>query len=134
MGCKSGREIDSPLGCFGLSHTNESGLRFLTYLAINNLKVATTSFEKKHYATWIHPRSKKLHQIDHFIVNRKMFHRVIDAGLTPQLLDSDHYAIFMKLRIMKRLKKNTQAHSRMLNLDYSTLITHKTELIFVRKY
>ena len=46
MGCKSGREIDSPLGCFGLSHTNESGLRFLTYLAINNLKVATTSFEK----------------------------------------------------------------------------------------
>ena len=35
MGCKSGREIDSPLGCFGLNHTNESGLRFLTYLAIN---------------------------------------------------------------------------------------------------
>ena len=63
-----------------------------------------------------------------------MFHRFIDAGLTPQLLDSDHYAIFMKLRIMKRLKKNTQAHSRMLNLDYSTLITHKTQLIFVRKY
>ena len=35
MGCKSGRQIDSPLGCFGLNHTNESGLRFLTYLAIN---------------------------------------------------------------------------------------------------
>ena len=36
MSCKSGREIDSPLGCFGLNHTNESRLRFLTYLAINN--------------------------------------------------------------------------------------------------
>ena len=46
MGCKSGREIDSPLGCFGLNHTNESGLRFSTYLAINNPKVATT-FKKK---------------------------------------------------------------------------------------
>ena len=42
MGCKSGRKIDSPLGCFGLNHTNESGVRFLTYLAINILKVATT--------------------------------------------------------------------------------------------
>ena len=69
---------------------------------------------KKHYATWIHPRSKKLHQIDHFIVNCKMFHGVIDAGLTPQL----HYAIFMKLHIMKQLKKNTQTCSRMLDLDY----------------
>ena len=46
MGCKSGREIDSPLGCFGLNHTNESGLRFSTYLAINNPQVATT-FKKK---------------------------------------------------------------------------------------
>ena len=44
MGCKSGREIDSRLGCFGLNHTNQSGLHFLTYLAINNLKVATASF------------------------------------------------------------------------------------------
>ena len=46
MGCKSGREIDSLLGCFGLNHTNESGLHFLTYLAFNNLKVATASFKK----------------------------------------------------------------------------------------
>ena len=59
-----------------------------------------------------------------------MFHRVIGAELAPQLLDSDHYAIFMKLRIMKRLNKNTQTRSRRLNLDYS--ITLKTESIFVR--
>ena len=50
-----------------------------------------------------------------------MFHRVVDAGLTPQLLDSNHYAIFIKLCTMERLKKNTQTRSRMLNLDYSIL-------------
>ena len=43
MGCKSGRERDSSFECFELNDTNESGLRFLTYLAINTLKVATTS-------------------------------------------------------------------------------------------
>ena len=47
MGCKSSGEIDSPLGCFKLNHTNETVLRFLTYLAVNNLKVATMSFKKK---------------------------------------------------------------------------------------
>ena len=36
-----------------------------------------------------------------------MCHCVIDAGLTPQPVDSDHYAIFMKLCIMKWLKKKT---------------------------
>ena len=48
MGFKLGREIDSRLRFFGLNHANESGLSFLTYLGINNLKVATTSFKKKH--------------------------------------------------------------------------------------
>ena len=56
-----------------------------------------------------------------------MFHRVRNAGLTPQLLDSDHYAIFMKLRIMKQLKKDTQTRSRMLNLDYSILNNPQNE-------
>ena len=59
-----------------------------------------------------------------------MFHRVIDAGLTPQLLDSDHYAIFMRLRIMKRLKKNTQTRSRMLNINYSILNNPKNRINF----
>ena len=59
-----------------------------------------------------------------------MFNRVIDAGLTPQLLDSDHYAIFMKLRIMKRLKKNTQTRSRMLNLDYSIINNPQNRINF----
>ena len=129
MGCKSGRKIDSPLGCFGLNHTHESGLRFSTYLTINNPKVATT-FKKKHYAKWIHPRSKKLHQIYHFIVNCQMFHRVIGAGLTPHPLGSDHYAIFMKLHIMKRLKKNIQTRSRILNLDYSILSNPQNRITF----
>ena len=70
------------------------------------------------------------HLIVHFVVNREIFHRVIDAGLTPQLLDSDHYAIFMKLRTMKRLKKNTQTRSRMLNLDYSVLNNPQNSINF----
>ena len=32
-----------------------------------------------------------------------MFYRVVDLRLTPQLLDHDHYPIFMKIHIMKRL-------------------------------
>ena len=63
-----------------------------------------------------------------------MFHRVTGAELAPQLLDSDHYAIFMKLRIMKRLNKNTQTRSRRLNLDYSILNNPQNRINFCEEY
>ena len=112
----------SPLGKFGISHVNESGKRMLSYLAIQELKVVTTCFKKKKYGTWLHPRSKNIHQIDHMFVNREMFVRCIDAGITSPLLDSDHNATFVTLRVMKRLKKKNDNRQRLLALDHSQLL------------
>ena len=120
IGCAP-EQTDGTIGMYGLDHVNESGKRFLSYLNINHLTVATTRFKKKQYATWIHPQSKKAHQIDHFIINKEMFHRCIDAGTTAQLVDSDHRAIFVKIRVMRRLKKKTNQRQRLLNLDYEKL-------------
>ena len=120
MGCANEND-DGPLGTFGLPHVNDSGRRFLTYLSVNNLSVMTTSFMKKKYATWIHPRSKKVHQLDHFIVNKEMSHRITDSGVSSPVIDSDHQAVFLKLRVMKRLKKKTEPRRRMLHLDHSKL-------------
>ena len=50
-----------------------------------------------------------------------MFHRIVDAGSTKQVIDSDHGAIMIKLRIMKRLKKKSTPRNRLLNLDYTLL-------------
>ena len=68
VGCATDND-NGPLGKFGLSYRNPAGIRFLTHLAIHELKVSTTCFTKKLYATWTHPRSKNKHQIDHFLVN-----------------------------------------------------------------
>ena len=38
-----------------------------------------------------------------------------------QVIDSDHGAIMIKLRIMKRLKKKSNPRKRLLNLDYTSL-------------
>ena len=115
-------DSNGPLGKFGIPHVNDSGRRFLSYLSMNNLDVVTTKFMKNSYATWIHPRSKKGHQIDHFITNSEMTHRVTDAGPTCPILDSDHRAIYIKLRIMKRLQKKVEPRQKMLFLDHSKLL------------
>ena len=75
-------EKEDPIGRFGISHVNDSGRQFRSFLAINGLSAMTSCFEKRDYTTWIHPRSKKKHQIDHFLVNQEMTHRIQDAGVT----------------------------------------------------
>jgi len=64
------------------STTNDSGRRFSSYLAINNLLATTTCFRKNNYSTWIHPHSRLRHQIDHFIVKKDSLKHVLDAGVT----------------------------------------------------
>ena len=82
------------LGTFGISYINESGRRFASYLAINNLIAATTCFRKKSYGTWIHPRSKNVHQIDHFLTESNTICRISDAGVTTPLLDTIIFFFF----------------------------------------
>ena len=109
------------LGRFGLKHRNNAGERFASYLAINSLLALTTCFRKSQYGTWVHPRSKLPHQIDHIIVANEHFCRFTDAGRAPVLLDSDHRAVYCKLRVMARLKKRTPQRTRLLRSNFDCL-------------
>ena len=110
-----------PVGQFGLNNVNVAGRRLRAYLSTNNLVAASTCFKKRNYGTWQHPRSRLMHQIDHFIVNNSSFKCVLDAGITEPILYSDHRAIKCRLRVMCRLKKRSEPRQKLLRLDYSKL-------------
>ena len=101
------QEVMASVGPFGNPHVNASGIRFRSFLEVNNLAAVTTFFQKKQYSTWNHPRSKKPHQIDHFITEKSSISRFLDAGCTSPILYSDHLGISCKLRICVRLKKRS---------------------------
>ena len=110
------------VGPHGCKHLNPAGERFRTYLEVNSLTAATTYFKKNVYGTWTHPRSKRLHQIDHFITSKSDFCRLTDAGCSKPLVDSDHLAIMCKLKIKARLKKRNPApRQKLLKLDVTVL-------------
>ena len=127
MGSSNGNTC---LGTFGISYVNESGRRFASHLAINNLIAATTCFRKKSYGTWIHPRSKNVHQRDHFLAESNTIYRISDAGVTTPLLDSDHPAIKCKVKIMLRLKKITTQRKRLALHDYTALSNENLKKYF----
>ena len=93
------------VGRFGIEHVNDAGLRFKSYLATSNLCAVSTRFKKKSYVTWVHPRSKKGHQIDHVITCSNEAYRFVDSGAVAQLVDSDHLSVFGRMYIARHLGK-----------------------------
>ena len=107
MGTRSCKD-DKVLGPFGISKTNLNGVLFRDLCSVLGLCLATTFFKKRSYGTWRHPRSKLLYQLNHFLVQRASLVRIIDAGRYGEnLLDSDHDAIRIVIRVAKNLKKNS---------------------------
>ena len=112
----------SPIGSFGLKHRNASGERFYTFLASNGLRALSTFFKKKHYGSWCHPRSKKLHQLDHILVESKDFNNFTDCGRSTQVVSSDHMPVRCKLRLESNLKRAVTDRNKMLRKDFSSLL------------
>jgi len=135
MGCskQSTNNLRHSLGCFGLEYVNDAGRRFLSYLAINNMLAITTCFRKKRYATWVHPRSKLQHQIDHFFVKKDKSQFFTDACVTQPIIDTDHNAVLCKLHLINRLKKRSNPRQRLLQYDYYGLKNREARETFCVK-
>ena len=111
------------LGPFGLSRVNAAGRRLRCFLETNERASLTTFFQKRHYGTWMHPASKCMHQLDHFIISRCDLKRFVDAGAcTGRLVHSDHYALQCKMRICVKLRKKVvTTRDKIARLDFAPL-------------
>ena len=92
----------------------------LTFCGLHNLCLPKTFFQKKmqRRGTWMHPRSKRMYEIDHFVTTRKDLKRVVDCGtIRRHSVDSDHRAIFIKIRIAKGLKKKSEQRVKCFSRD-----------------
>jgi hypothetical protein len=114
-------------GKWGNPRVNASGERWKRYLLERQMVAVGTWFLKKQggYGTWIHPRTKKLYQHDHFFMLREDMKRVTDCGRdTKMWLDSDHWAIKCVLRVKPKLEKRQPAklRSKLIAADVGLLV------------
>jgi len=112
------------VGPYGIDHVNGSGRRLRSFLEVNQLASLASFFRKPHYGTWLHPRSKRLHQLDHILVTRQDVFRFTDAGSRPgqlHVIDSDHRAVGCTLRIATDLQRKPEQRARLARLDYGSL-------------
>ena len=75
-------------------------------------------FSEAFHASWRHPRSKQLHQLDYLLISRNNLCRVRDAGIWNKLtVESDHAPLQMKLHIARNLSKQTESKGRFINRE-----------------
>ena len=89
-------------------------------------------FQKKSYGTWIHPRSKFPHQLDHIIKNKDKLCTITDVGVTESMVDSDHRALKCKFRLQMKLAKRPPPPP-LCNLNLAKLQSQETSTEFCEK-
>ena len=105
IGVRTG-DRDSVLGPIGIQHWNQSGVKLNYFCSVNGLVATTTFIQKNQHGTWVNPRRRKQHQLDHFFIDKSSFARVRDTGRYGALaLSSDHVPIRLSLRITRNLDK-----------------------------
>ena len=125
----SGR--NGAVGPHRLDHVNESGRRLRSFLELHQLASLASFFRKAHYGTWMHPRSKRLHQLDHILVARCDVYRFSNAGSRAgQLIDSDHRAVSCTLRITTGFQRKPDQRAQLSRLDYTSLYQESEQTAF----
>ena len=110
---------DQVLGPFGVNHVNDAGRELHDLLCANlaakGMCSAAIFFQIPAYASSHHPRSKKGHQLDHFLIpSRDLFH-VSDAGISKLTVESDHDPLYIKLSIARNLSKQHESKASFVN-------------------
>ena len=81
---------------------NTNGERLVQFCQVNRLFIQGTRFPHRdiHKATWIHPATKKGHQIDHIITNARWFSCVEDVKvIRGAMIDSDHHLVVADIKL-----------------------------------
>ena len=133
-GCRDTDELSTRYGAVGphgLDHVNTSGQRLRSFMELHQLASLASFFRKAHYGTWMHPRSKRLQQLDHIFVSRSEVYRFTDAGsCSGQLIDSDHRAVRCTLRISTGFQRKPDPRARLSRLDYTSLYQESDQKAF----
>jgi len=84
-----------------------AGSKLRSVLAARSMVAPSTFFRKGGYGTWqSFAPPFRWHQIDHFFCAAQDLRRVTNCRRWGQsLVDSDHRAVILTLRVRKRLKK-----------------------------
>ncbi|XP_052253146.1 uncharacterized protein LOC127859679 [Dreissena polymorpha] len=95
----------SCIGHYGTGKMNDNGQRLPELCSYYNLCITNTFFQSKpqHRVSWMHPRSRRWHQLDHVITRRSLLSSVLGTRSYHSAdCDSDHALVCSRMRSLPR--------------------------------
>jgi endonuclease/exonuclease/phosphatase family metal-dependent hydrolase len=92
-------EQDEVMGKYGPLHTNDAGRASKMFAAARGMVDLASMREQKFYGTWVHPRSKKWHQLDRIFMRKCQSYMVNRCYNAEILKPSDHFSVRINLTI-----------------------------------
>ena len=99
MGIADDDSGDGVLGMHGISHVNKAGQELEMLAAAHGLKDLVSQEEQAFYGTWMHPQSKKWHQLDKIFMRGSQSHMVNKCTNGEMLKVSDHYSVRLNVTL-----------------------------------
>ena len=110
---------DEVCGKHGNAHTNTAGRNLKTTMGLYGLTDLVSHFPQSMEGTWVHPRSKKWHQLDRVFIARQNKHMVRKCMNGEMLTDSDHMSVRLNLDLKKLQRVKKTARQEMSRKDTS---------------
>ncbi|XP_052217843.1 uncharacterized protein LOC127835421 [Dreissena polymorpha] len=95
----------SCIGHYGTGKMNDNEQRLLELCSYHNLCITNTFFQSKpqHRVSWMHPRSRRWHQLDLVITRRSLLSSVLGTRSYHSAdCDSDHALVCSRMRFLPR--------------------------------
>ena len=106
------------VGQHGTGNRNENGQRLLKFYARHSLCTPNTFFAgwTSSKVTWMHPRSKRWHQLDHILAQRKHLSHCRSLP-SSDCNSSDHCLVHNKLKLLPKKIHTARSKSKLISMD-----------------
>ena len=88
---------DEVSGEHGISHVNAAGKELKMLATVHGLQDLVTMEEQSFYGTWVHPQSKRWHQLDRIFMRKSQRYMVNKCRNAEMLKVSDHFSARINL-------------------------------------
>jgi exonuclease III len=109
---------DGICGPYGQTRLDGAGKELRNILNIHNMYSPLTFCRSEYDGTWVHPRSKRSHQLDHIFMEKAERKLVRKCKISHMLVDSDHFSIRLHISLLSPAGRTKTMRQKRNGLDF----------------
>ena len=113
-------DSDGISGPYGQTRLDGAGRELRNIINMHEMCSPLAFCRSEHEGTWVHPRSKSSHQLDHIFVEKAERKLVRKCKISHVLVDSDHFSIRLHISLLSPAGRTKSIRQKRNGLDFQS--------------